>query len=51
MADVLITCIREEDKDDFIVELIKGLMSRGLTVSYAGCFIVKEKTNLFMIVW
>jgi len=43
MADVLLVCIREEDKDDFIVELIKGLMSRGLTVSYAGTFYSERK--------
>jgi len=30
MADVLLVCIREEDKDDFTVELIKGLMSKRL---------------------
>ena len=38
MADVLLVCIREEDRDDFAIEFIKGLMSRGLTVSYAGAF-------------
>ena len=43
MADVFVLCIREEDKDDFIVELIKGLMSRGLTVSYAGAFYSERK--------
>ena len=47
MADVLLICIREEDKDDFIVELIKGLMSRGLTVSYAGVFF-RERENSYV---
>jgi hypothetical protein len=44
MADVLVICIREEDKDDFPVELIKGLMSQGLTVSYVGA-IFHEREN------
>ena len=43
MADVLVICIREEDKDDFIVEIIKGLISRGLTVSYTGAFFRERK--------
>ena len=47
MADVLILCIREEDKDDFVVEFIKGLMSRGLTVSYAGAFYGEEKEYVY----
>lgn len=38
MADILMISIREEDKDKFNVELIKNLMSRGLTVSYTGVF-------------
>jgi hypothetical protein len=43
MADILLICLREEDKDDFVVELIKGLMSRGLTVSYAGAYYNERK--------
>ncbi|MBU7045628.1 MAG: hypothetical protein HXS54_04260 [Theionarchaea archaeon] len=43
MADVLFICIREEDKNDFVVEFIKGLMSRGLTVSYAGALFCERK--------
>ena len=54
MADILIICIREEDRADFPVELIKGLMARGLTVSYAGayycrkrgCYVYDDVTNL-----
>lgn len=45
MADVLLICVREEDKDDFVVEFIKGLMSRGLTVSYAGAFYSERKDH------
>jgi hypothetical protein len=36
MADVFVICIQREEESDFVIELIKGLMSRGLTVSYAG---------------
>ena len=43
MADVFIACIRKEDREGFAVELIKGLMSRGLTVSYSGAFYNEEK--------
>ncbi|MGC1123133.1 MAG: hypothetical protein WBA22_18780 [Candidatus Methanofastidiosia archaeon] len=38
MADILLIGIREENKADFVVEFIKGLMSRGLSVSYAGAY-------------
>jgi hypothetical protein len=43
MADILVISIREEDKDEFTVELIKNLMSRGLTVSYTGVFYPERK--------
>lgn len=45
MADILLICIREEDKDDFTVEFIKNLMSRGLTVSYCGAFYSERKNE------
>ena len=43
MADILLICVREENKDDFTIELIRGLMSRGLTVSYAGAFYCERR--------
>jgi len=43
MADVLLICIREECKHDFIIELITKLMSRGLTISYAGAYYNERK--------
>ncbi|MBU7028316.1 MAG: hypothetical protein HXS48_15395 [Theionarchaea archaeon] len=45
MADVLLIGVREEDKADFMIELIKGLMSRGLTVSYAGAYYCESEDS------
>jgi hypothetical protein len=47
VADILLIGIREENKADFIVEFIKGLMSRGLSVSYAGAY-YSEIRNRFV---
>lgn len=38
MTDILLICIREEYKEDFIREFIMELISRGLTISYAGAY-------------
>ncbi len=54
MADILLVGVREEGKADFIIELVKELMSRGLVISYAGayyceskdCFVYDDITNL-----
>jgi hypothetical protein len=48
VVDVLVISVREEKKGDFIIEFVKGLMSRGLVVCYAGaCYCEKEDRYIY----
>jgi hypothetical protein len=45
MPDVHVVCVREEEKNQFVVELIKGLISRGLVVGYTGACYCEQKAE------